>query len=149
MTIETFTPAELAAFERTLPHLLRTDLCAFMEKTFSTVRPERQFWPNWHHEAVAYALERVVEGKTKRLMLLMPPRSLKSICTSVALPALVLGRDPTRQIVCVSFSAELANKHARDCRAVMMAAWYKSTFPFTRIDPAKSGETEFMMFMIS
>ena len=127
-----------------LRHLLRTDFCAFVEKTFGTVCPGQQFWPNWHLEAIAHALERVVEGETKRLIILMPPRNLKSICASVALPAWLLGRDPTRQIICVSYSADLAAKHARDCRAVMMAPWYQSAFPSTRIDPAKSAETEFM-----
>ena len=83
-------------------------------------------------------------GEIKRLIILMPPRNLKSICASVAFPAWLLGRDPTRKIICVSYTTELAAKHARDCRAVMNAAWYQSLFPSTRIDPAKSAETEFM-----
>ena len=128
MTIETYTHAEIAAFERTLRHHLRTDFCAFVEKSFGTVCPDQQFWPNWHLEAIAHALERVVGGETKRLIILMPPRNLKSICASVALPAWLLGRDPTRQIICVSYSADLAAKHARDCRAVMLAPWYQSAF---------------------
>ena len=144
MAIENFTPAELSAAKRMLRHLLKSDFCAFVEKTFGTVCPDQQFWPNWHLEAIAHALERVVGGETKRLIILMPPRNLKSICASVALPAFLLGRDPTRQIICVSYSADLAAKHARDCRAVMMAPWYQSAFPSTRIDPAKSAETEFM-----
>ena len=52
--------------------------------------------------------------------------------------------DPTRRIICVSYSADLAAKHARDCRAVMTAPWYQGVFPSTRLDPAKSAETEFM-----
>ena len=144
MTIETLTPAELGAAERLLRHLLRTEFCAFAEKTFGTVCPGQTFLPNWHLNAIGHALERVVAGETKRLIILMPPRNLKSICASVALPAWLLGRDPTRQIICVSYSADLAAKHARDCRAVMMAPWYQSVFPSTRIDPAKAAETEFM-----
>ena len=88
--------------------------------------------------------KRVAEGEIKRLIILMPPRSLKSICASVALPAWLLGSDPTRRIICVSYSADLAAKHARDCRAVMTAPWYQRVFPSTRLDPAKSAETEFM-----
>ena len=144
MTIETLTPAELGAAERVLRHLLRTDFCAFAEKTFGTVCPGQTFSPNWHLEAIGHALERVVGGETKRLIILMPPRNLKSICASVALPAWLLGRDPTRQIICVSYSTDLAGKHARDCRAVMMAPWYQAYFPSTRIDAGKTAETEFM-----
>ena len=39
MSIETFTPAEIEAAERVLRNALRTDFCAFVEKTFHTVCP--------------------------------------------------------------------------------------------------------------
>ena len=144
MSIETFTPAEMKAFERVLRNALKNEFYAFVEKTFQTVCPGQTFWPNWHLEAICHALERVAAGETKRLIILMPPRSLKSICASVALPAWLLGGDPTRRIICVSYSADLAAKHARDCRAVMTAPWYQGVFPSTRLDPTKSAETEFM-----
>ncbi len=144
MTVEAFTPAEMAAAERVLRHVLRNDPSAFVEKAFQVVSPGQAFLPNWHVEAICHGLERVASGKIKRLIILMPPRNLKSICASVALPAFLLGRNPTRKIICVSYNTELAAKHARDCRAVMNAPWYQSLFPSTRLDPAKSAETEFM-----
>jgi len=73
----------------------------------------------------------------------MPPRSLKSICASVAFPAWVLGRDPTARIIAVSYAAELAGKHARDCRAVMNNAWYRRIFPRARTEGGKNTELEF------
>jgi predicted phage terminase large subunit-like protein len=115
-----------------------------VEKTFQAVCPGQPFRPNWHLEAICHALKRVAKGEVQRLIILMPPRNLKSICASVAFPAWLLGRDPTRKVICVSYSTELATKHARDCRAVMTASWYPSLFPSTRIDPAKSAEVEFM-----
>ena len=106
--------------------------------------PGQEFRPNWHLDAIGHALERVARGEVKRLVILMPPRNLKSICASVAFPAWLLGLDPTRRIICVSYSSELAAKHARDCRAVMQVPWYQHTFPRTRLDPTKNAETEFM-----
>jgi hypothetical protein len=143
MNIETFSSRELLAAERTLQHFLRTDFNTFLEKTFRTVNPGQPYCPNWHLEAVVYALERVSRGALKRLIILMPPRNLKSIAASVALPAWILGRDPTQRIICVSYSSDLANKHARDCRAVMMAPWYQAAFPQTQLDPTKNAEAEF------
>ena len=81
---------------------------------------------------------------TKRLIITIPPRHLKSICTSVALPAWVLGHDPSRQIICVNYAQELAVKHGNDCRAVMTSDWYRRIFSGTTIDAAKNAETEFM-----
>jgi predicted phage terminase large subunit-like protein len=124
--------------------LLRADLTGFIEKSFYTVCPGEPFQPNWHIEALAWHLREAAEGRMPRLIINLPPRSLKSICTSVAYPAWLLGRDPTRRIICVSYSEDLARKHSRDCRTVLEAEWYRRTFPHTRINPRKNTETEFL-----
>jgi predicted phage terminase large subunit-like protein len=82
-------------------------------------------------------------GDITRLIITLPPRSLKSICASVAFPAWALGHDPALRVICASYASELAAKHARDCRAVMESTWYREVFPKTRIDPAKNSELEF------
>ena len=63
--------------------ILREDLCCFIQAAFPTVSPGASFAPNWHIEANAFALTRVLKGEIKRLIITVPPRSLKSICTSV------------------------------------------------------------------
>jgi predicted phage terminase large subunit-like protein len=123
---------------------LRRDLVAFVRKVFGTVSPGVLFLPNWHIEAMCHELARVVSGETTRLIITIPPRHLKSICTSVALPAWVLGHDPTRRIICVSYAQELAVKHGNDCRAVITSNWYRHLFHHTKIDAAKNTETEIM-----
>jgi predicted phage terminase large subunit-like protein len=122
---------------------LRTDLYAFTQKVFETIVPGAVFSRNWSTEAVTHALEKVVRGETTRLIVNIPPRHLKSICASVALPAFLLGHDPTKKVICVSYSDDLAVKFSNDCRAVMQSDWYKRTFPQTQIDRAKNTETEF------
>src|SRR5215510_12945711 len=88
--------------------VLRTDLYAFVQAIFPIVSGGSQFMPNWHIEAMAEALSKVIRGETRRLIITVPPRSLKSICASVALPAFILGRDPAARIICVSYSEGLA-----------------------------------------
>jgi predicted phage terminase large subunit-like protein len=122
--------------------ILRSDLYAFVRKTFPIVSGGNAFLPNWHIEAITYALARVMRGEIKRLIITVPPRSLKSICASVAFPAFVLGHDPTRSIICVSYSESLGRKHANDFRAVMRSPFYRSLFPGTRISEAKDTELE-------
>ena len=51
----------------------------------------------------------------------------------MAFPAFLLGHDPSAKIVCVSYSTDLAIKHARDCKAVMTSHWYRRLFPGMRI----------------
>jgi predicted phage terminase large subunit-like protein len=122
--------------------VLRSDLYAFVQKTFPIVSGGSAFLPNWHIEAITYALTRVMRGEIKRLIITVPPRSLKSICASVAFPAFVLGHDPTRRIICVSYSESLGRKHANDFRALMRSSFYLRLFPGTRVSEAKDTELE-------
>jgi hypothetical protein len=122
--------------------LLRNDFRAFIHKVFTTLCPGQDYERSWHIEAIAYQLERVRQGEITRLIINMPPRSLKSISASVAFPAFVLGHNPTRRLTCVSYSGDLAKKHSNDFRAVLEAPWYRSVFPTARIGPYKNSETE-------
>ena len=121
---------------------LRNSFMAFVQRCFLMLNPGATFMPSWHLNALAYHLELVRIGEIRRLIVNMPPRSLKSIITSVAFVAHVLGHDPTRRLICVSYGSDLATKHANDCRAILEADWFRSAFPGTRISRTKNTETE-------
>ena len=132
----------MASEARILEALLRTEFRAFLHKVFATLSPGQTYVNTWHVEAIAWRLERVRRGEIRRLIINMPPRSLKSIAASVAFPAFVLGRGPSRRIICVSYSGDLAKKHSNDFRAVLESPWYRSAFPNTRVGPFKNSEAE-------
>src|SRR6516164_9082939 len=77
-----------------LQALLASNLTSFTEFAFGVVRPDVPFKPNWHFEAVTHTLSEVASGEVRRLIITLPPRNLKSLCASVALPAWFLGRNP-------------------------------------------------------
>jgi hypothetical protein len=131
------TPNEYRAF-------LRQDLYAFIEKGFRELNPTTQFLRNWHIEKMAAELEACRRGETNRLIINVPPRSLKSICASVAFPAWLLGHKPGSQIICASYGQDLANKHALDCRRIMASPWYQALFPHTRLSSERQAVEEFM-----
>lgn len=116
-----------------LDAVLRSDLIAFVHKVFTTVSPNDVFKANWHIEAITHELTRCHARKNQRLMITQPPRSLKSICSSVAFPAWALGHDPTLRFLCVSYSEGLANDLARQFRMVVQSDWYKQAFPKMRL----------------
>ena len=136
-----------AARRALVDECLRQDLVSFIRRTFETVVPGESLHLNWHIRAMAHALEQVRSGLIKRLIITVPPRHLKSITTSVAFPAYVLGHDPGKKFVCVSYSNELSIKHANDCRTVMKSDWYRGIFPRTRISSDKDTETEMLTTM--
>jgi hypothetical protein len=127
---------------RLLEAVCRNDFASFVRKCYHTLSPGSSFHPNWHILAVAHHLEQVRRGKIKRLIINMPPRSLKSVMSSVAFPASLLDHDPAKRVIAVSYGSELAIKHANDFRAIVNAPWYQSVFPGMRISPTKNTETE-------
>jgi predicted phage terminase large subunit-like protein len=116
--------------------IYRTDFSAFIERSFRELNPTTEYLDNWHIDAIASELEKCRSGETTRLIVNEPPRSLKSHCASIALPAWLLGHDPTSQIICVSYAQDLSNKLASDCRTLMSSPWYKRLFP-TRLSSSR------------
>lgn len=123
--------------------LLRCYLPAFIERSFAELNPATEFSPNWHIDVIADALERCRRGEIKRLIITVPPRSLKSHCVSVVFPAWLMAHNPSEEIICTSYAQELAERHAMDCRTLMMSSLYRELFP-TRLSPLKSAVSEFM-----
>jgi len=123
-----------------LSALLKTDLRYFVWRCFQTVLPGTIFQPNWHVEAIVHQLMRVQAGDISRLLINQPPRSLKSISISVAWVAWLLGRDPSRRIIVVSYSAEFAAELHRQFRMIVDAQWYRNLFPAMRPARDSGGE---------
>ena len=112
---------------------LALDFMAFSEYAFGVVRPNTLFKPNWHLEALAHKLSQVAAGEVRRLIVTMPPRNLKSLFASVALPGWFLGHNPSERVVAVSYSDQLARTHANDFRRLVNDPLYQATFPEMRL----------------
>ena len=130
------TPAEFDA-------LTRSDFQVFVERVFAELNPGIRYLDNFHIGVMANKLEAVRQGRITRLIMNVPPRSLKSLICSVAFVAWNLGHDPTKKIFAVSYGQELADDLARDCRAVMQSEWYQRLFPATRLDPSRLAANAF------
>jgi predicted phage terminase large subunit-like protein len=113
--------------------ILRSDPYSFLHRCCQTLNPGAQFLRNWHLEAIIYQLERVRKGEISRLIINLPPRYLKSVLVSVAFPALLLGYNPARRIICLSYGGDLSSKHAADFRAIVQSSWYRRAFPKLQI----------------
>lgn len=113
----------------TLNALLRQDLGTFVPKVFQTLFPGSAYTHNWHIDAVVHQLTQVHGGAIRRLIVTQPPRSLKSICISVAYVAWALGHDPGKKFACVSYSQELGPTFHRQFRTIVTSDWYREVFP--------------------
>jgi predicted phage terminase large subunit-like protein len=136
------TSVELSADEYQV--ILRNDLTSFIERSFYELNPQTTFMPSPYIELLVSTLEKCRTGKTRRLIINLPPRTLKSHAASVAFPAWLLGHDPAKQIICVSYGQDLADKHARDCRTLMSSPFYRRLFPGTVLSGDKQSVNEFI-----
>ncbi|MGA7675435.1 MAG: hypothetical protein WCA78_10385 [Rhizomicrobium sp.] len=113
--------------------LLREDLHAFVVWAYTVLNPgEMDFQDNWHIHALVYHLMKCYRGEIRRLVITMPPRSLKSQCVSVAFVAWVLGRHPNKKFICASYGEKPSDMLAKQTRALMTHPDYLKAFPETR-----------------
>ena len=108
--------------------ILRNDLASFIERSFYEVNPGKKLMMADYINLIASRLEACRQGKTRRLIICVPPRYLKSHCVSVAFVAWLLGQNPATQIICASYAQPLASKHALECRTLMLSPFYRRLF---------------------
>ena len=123
--------------------LVRKDLSSFIQRSVATIDPGANYLHNWHIDAIAHQLQRVACGDISRLIITVPPRSLKSISASVAFPAWLLGQDPRLRILAVSYAEGLSEKLALDCMKVLEAPWYREAFPMVQIAKGRGARSDF------
>ncbi len=119
----------MTEIDRVARAFYRQSLPCFVERVFRTLEPEKTYRHNWHIDHICWQLSRVARGEIKRLIINVPPRSMKSITVTVGFTAWILGRDPTKRIIAVSYADELARKLAIDTGSVMESDWYRQLFP--------------------
>ncbi len=122
-------------------HLLRHDLCAFIHRSFLELE-QTEFHSNWHIEVLAAKLEDVRHGRCKRLIVNVPPRHLKSLAISIAFPAWILGHEPAKQILSVTYAQDLSDNLARRSRTLMTSAFYEALFD-TRLSKGREAISDF------
>lgn len=123
--------------------LLQTRLHVFLGRSFRALNPGKELSSALYVRGLCHVLERVVRGEVRRLIIELPPRHLKSTVASMILPAWILGRDPTKRIVCVSYSNDLAQSFSHKCRSLMQDPFYRACFPAMQFDPKKNAVAEF------
>lgn len=103
----------------------RASLVAFTEYT------KRGYSAVEFHYKIAEALEAVIRRDLLRLMIFAPPRHGKSELVSRRFPALVLGKEPSSQIISASYGSELSWDFSREVRNLVSSDEYRALFPDT------------------
>lgn len=119
--------------------LYRQNLASFIPFAFRQTHPGVDFLDNWHIEVVADALDKVWRGEINRLIINLPPRSLKSFCVSVAFVAWIMAKVPNREILHIVGNRDLKKDLEDACRALLLSPKMRALFPHLRLLKAAKG----------
>ncbi len=100
-------------------------LYAFLLAAWPFLEPGRAFIPGRHIRAICKALEAVADGRLRRLIISIPPRSAKSTTVTVAFPAWLWARAPRTRILSGSYSVSLAVRDALRTRRLIEGPWFQ------------------------
>lgn len=102
------------------------------------------FYSEGFHKELFNDLKDVEEGRLKRLMVCMPPRTCKSEAISKRFPAYCLGRNPERSIVCCSYNSDVASYFGRKALNIVKSTEHKNVFESFELadDKKESGNWE-------
>lgn len=105
------------------------------------IHSDRHYDPNWHHELLGEALQKVESGEIDRLLITMPPRHGKSEMTTIKFPAWFVGRHPEKSVITASYSGDLAVNFGRKVRNLVDSRPYKDVFQTELAEDSKSAGT--------
>lgn len=120
----------------------RADLLTFTQTMFRA-RKGADMMPASHHKPICDALERVVIGKTKRLIINIPPRSGKTEIAVINFMAWCMGNWPDSEFIHASYSKRLATANTYAVRATMMHEVYREIFDHTALADDSKAKDEF------
>jgi predicted phage terminase large subunit-like protein len=113
--------------------LLRSDLRLYAAKIFSVVEPSAEYQINWHIDCICEHLMAVDRGQISRLIINIPPRTLKSVLVAQIYPTWIIGRNPAEQVICASYAHSLAERNAVAARDIVKSDVYGALFPYIKI----------------
>lgn len=100
-------------------------LMEFCKRAWSIVEPGVAFVGGWHLEALCAHLEAVTDGRIKRLLINVPPRTSKSTIVSVMWPCWEWTRNPAHKYLCATYSGTLSTRDNLKARRVITSDWYQ------------------------
>jgi len=100
--------------------------------------------PAEHHILLCNALDDILEGRNRRLMMFCPPGAAKSTYGSIRFPSFFLGKFPKKSIICGSYGEGLATSFGRKVRNSLLSKEYGNLFPDVTLseDSRAKGEWE-------
>jgi predicted phage terminase large subunit-like protein len=100
-------------------------LYRFFLSSWLVLEPTTILYTNWHLEYVCEWLEMVTLGKCRRLIINVPPRSLKSTIATICWPVWEWIKRPSKRKMFASYSQPLSTEHSMARRRLLSSPWFQ------------------------
>lgn len=107
-------------------------------KYFFHQRQDSEFRVNWHHTLICDAIQRVIDGDLKNLVINVPPGSSKTELVAINLIARGLAINPKSRFLHISYSDDLALLNSSAAREIVQSDAYQEMWPLKVADDAKA-----------
>lgn len=132
-------------------------LANFAKQAWHVLEPASDLKWGWALDAICEHLEAVSAGEITRLLINVPPGSMKSLLTGVVWPAWEWGPrgQPEKRFLGTAHAQHLAVRDNMKCRRLIQSGWYQTLWPIalttdqnakTKFENAHTGFREAMAF---
>lgn len=111
--------------------LCKRSLAHFARRAWHVLEPAAELKWGWALDAICIHLEAVTKGEITRLLMNVPPGSMKSLLTGVIWPAWEWGPcgKPEMRFIGTAHEETLAIRDSRKCRDLIKSEWYQELWP--------------------
>lgn len=106
-------------------------LAGFVKEAWHVLEPNARYSHNWHIDAICSHLEAVTDGRLNRVLINVPPGSMKSLLVSVFWQAWEWGPKGMRSMrfLTTAFNDGPVKRDTRKTRDLILSEWYRSLWP--------------------
>ncbi len=124
-------------------------LAGFVREAWHVLEPTQPYIHGWHIDAICAHLEAITNGTflamglSNRLLINVPPGTMKSLLASVFWPAWEWGpmQMPGMRYLSTSYSETYVKRDSRRMRDLIKSEWYQSLWPEVKL--SREGEASF------
>lgn len=111
--------------------IYRASLAEFAKACWHVLEPATELKWGWALNAICEWLESVTAGERRRVLMNVPPGSMKSLLTGVIWPAWEWGPKemPHKRFLATAHMEKLAIRDNMKCRRLIQSAWYQRLWP--------------------
>lgn len=122
---------------------LKRRLSDFVKAAWHLVEPATPLVWSFHLEAICLHLQAVTEGRIRKLIINVPPRTGKSTVVSVLWPVWEWARNPAVRLMFASYAQQLSLRDSVRRRMVIQSEWFRERWPHIKLSDDANVKHEF------